>query len=156
MAKAIDYWKLIEPIWLPLNRSWDGGPQKFLREFGRVPRELGHLYAAHWCQSEVCNGGFQQFFSNTTGLVAPEALEGFRAIGADQWAELLAEAMKRFGVRYPRDRSDRERAVRERQHPEEKSEPFRALDERFYEWADNWNDAANAYAGKVAGPRYEG
>ena len=27
-------------------------------------------------------------------------------------------------------------------------DPFYQLDERFYEW-DNWEDAANAYAGRV-------
>ena len=100
MAKArhapFSYWSLVEPVWLPLNRSWDDGPEEFVRRFRSIRPEIAHLYAAHWCQSEVCNGGLHQFFSNTTGLLAPEALEGFRAIGASEWAEILAEAMKVF------------------------------------------------------------
>ena len=74
MAKVVESWSLVEPIWLPLNRSWDDA-EEFVRRFRGVRPEAGHLYAAHWCQSEVCNGGFDQFFSNTTGLLAPEALE---------------------------------------------------------------------------------
>jgi hypothetical protein len=153
MAKAVDYWTQVEPVWLPLNRSWDEGPEGFVRRFRRVRPEVGHLYAAHWCQSEVCNGGFHQFFSNTTGLLAPEALDGFRAIGANEWAELLGEAMKHFGTPYPRGRDDREECMPMRQRrPREEWDPFYELDERFYEWADNWEDAANAYAGRaVAG-----
>src|ERR1700722_15197167 len=96
----VGYWSLIEPVWFPLNSSWDDGCEEFLRQFRAVRPEVGNLYAAHWCQSEVCNGGLHQFFSNTTGLLAPEALEGFRAIGLTDCAEILAEAMKFFGSPY--------------------------------------------------------
>ena len=154
MAKArhapFSYWSLVEPVWLPLNRSWDDGPEEFVRRFRSIRPEIAHLYAAHWCQSEVCNGGLHQFFSNTTGLLAPEALEGFRAIGASEWAEILAEAMKVFGSPYPRERDDRQDflPIPQRRAWEE-WDPFYQLDERFYEWADNWEDTANAYAERV-------
>ena|ERR1700722_17639006 len=149
MAKAVYYWTLVEPIWMPLNRSWED-PEKFVRKYGRVRREAGHLYAAHWCQSEVRNGGFHQFFSNTTGLLAPEALEGFRAIGMTEWADVLADAMKQFGTPYPRDRDNREKLlpVRDRR-PREVWDPFYKLDKRFYESTDDWEDAANTYAGRA-------
>jgi hypothetical protein len=144
------YWSLVEPIWLPLNRSWDDGPEEFVRRFRSVGPETGHLYAAHWCQSEICNGGLHQFFSNTTGLMAPEALDGFRAIGAADWAEILAEAMNFFGKPYPRERDDRQKLLPVRQRlATEKWDPFYELDLRFYEWAANWEDAANAYAERV-------
>jgi Domain of unknown function (DUF4375) len=151
-----DYWSLVEPVWLPLNRSWDDGPEEFLRLFRSIRLEIGHLYAAHWCQSEVINGGLLQFFSNTTGLLAPEAGDGFRAIGAEGWAEILAEAMKHFGTPYPRERDKRQQYLRIRQRrAREEWDPFSQLDERFYEWAGewggNWEDAANAYAALVVG-----
>jgi hypothetical protein len=79
--------------------------------------------------------------------LAPEALEGFRAIGVTEWAELLDEAMKHFGTPYPRDRDDREEFLPMRQrHPREEWDPFYQLDERFYESTDDWEGAANAYA----------
>jgi hypothetical protein len=145
-----EYWSLVEPVWHLLNRSWDDGPDEFIRLFRSIRPEIGHLYAAHWCQSEVCNGGLHQFFSNTTGLLAPEALEGFRAIGAADWASILVEAMQHFGTPYPRDRDDREEFLPARQRrPREEWDPFCRLDERFYEWADNWGDTANAYAEQI-------
>jgi hypothetical protein len=134
---------------LPLNRSWHD-PDEFVQMFRRVRPEAGHLYAAHWCQSEVRNGGFHQFFSNTTGLPAPEALEGFRVIGRVEWAELLAEAMSHFGTPYPRDRGDREVLLARRQgRSREEWDPFRELDERFFESTDDWEDSANAYAAQA-------
>jgi hypothetical protein len=148
-SMAVEYWSLVEPVWLRLNQSWDEGPDEFLRLFRSIQPEVGHLYAAHWCQSEVRNGGFHQFFSNTTGLLAPEALAGFLAIGARDWATILAEAMEYFGTPYPRDRDKRHECLPLHQRgPREQRDPFHQLDERFYEW-DNWEDAANAYADHV-------
>jgi Domain of unknown function (DUF4375) len=141
MAEVQGYWSLVEPVWISLNRSWDDGPEAFLRLFHATPREIGHLYAAHWCQSEVCNGGLHQFFSNTTGLLAPEALEGFRAIGMTEWADILAEAMKFFGSPYPRERAYRNKLLASRSR-----RPFSDLDERFYKWSDRWDEAADSYA----------
>src|SRR5215471_12027473 len=124
MAKVVDYWTVVEPVWLPLNRTWED-PEKFVRRYRRVRSEAGHLYAAHWCQSEVRNGGFHQFFSNTTGLLAPEALEGFRAIGVVVLAEILAEALRHFGSPYPRDRDNRDGFLPiPQRRPREEWDPF--------------------------------
>jgi hypothetical protein len=115
-----------------------------------VRPEIGHLYAAHWCQSEICNGGLHQFFSNTTGLLAPEALDGFRAIGTTAWVEILAEAMNFFGHPFPRDRGDRQDLLPiPQRRPRETWDPFYQLDKRFYVWTDSWKDLADAYAGRV-------
>jgi hypothetical protein len=154
MAKGrnteVNYWSLIEPVWLQLNRSWDDGPEEFVRLFHSIRPEIGHLYAAHWCQSEVCNGGLHQFFANTTGLLAPEALQGFRAIGAADWAEILSKAMKHFGTPYPRSRDQRKELLLARQgRVREERDPFYELDERFYEWTNKWEGAANSYAERV-------
>lgn len=148
------YWKLIEPYWLPLNASWDDDPQPFLQQFRRVPGPVGHLYAAHWCQSEVCNGGLKQFFFNTTGLLAPEALDGFRAIGVKEWAAVLAEAIAYFGPDYPRRRTLRLQSAPTLDYQNARtSELFVKLDDRFDDWLEvdsvRWARAADAYAARV-------
>jgi hypothetical protein len=147
----VRYWTLVEPVWLPLNRTWDNGCEEFLRVFQAIRPEVRDLYAAHWCQSEVCNGGFHQFFSNTTGLLAPEALEGFRAIGLKEWAEILAEAIKFFGSPYPREQADRQDLLaRGPGRRRDEWDPFCELDKQFYEWTDRWEDAADSYAARVS------
>src|SRR5438105_3105405 len=93
------YWSLVKPIWRSVRVY--SPPDEFLAQFAGLRPEVGHLFAAHWCQSEVRNGGLHQFFSNSTGVLAPEALVGFRAIGITEWADIVAEAMRFFGESYP-------------------------------------------------------
>src|SRR5262245_46639863 len=101
------YWSVVEPYWLRLNESWDEDPSHFLEALRAVPERIQHLYAAHWCQSEVRNGGLFQFFFNSTGILAPEAVSGLNTVGATELADILAEAMRHFGDIYPRVRSER-------------------------------------------------
>jgi hypothetical protein len=146
MADEVSYWSLVEPMWSTLNASWYESADEFLRQFRSVRPEAGHLYAAHWCQSEVCNGGLHQFFFNTTGLLAPEALKGFRAIGIGPLAQILKDAMGYFGEPYPRDRSVRNEMLPARSGSRKDWDPFYNLDTRFFESVDRWESAANAYA----------
>jgi hypothetical protein len=96
------------------------------------------LLALHGCVSEVSNGGFDQFFTNPTGILASEAVEGFRRIGAPEAADLVTRALKVFAERPPEadpddpDFDEYEDSVafdayRERHEP---------LEERFMELVD--------------------
>jgi hypothetical protein len=109
------YWRCVEPIWDSVS-IYDGG-EIFLRGFGEVSEKQRVLFAAHWAQSEIMNGGLGQFFTNDTGVLAPEAVEAFQALGMPKCALLLSEAMTFFGERYPRERLVRQDAF-ERFHEE--------------------------------------
>jgi hypothetical protein len=105
----------------------------------------------HWCQSEVCNGGFHQFFHNSTGLLAPEAVDGFEAIGARELGSTTGEAMRYFGLPFPRDRHVRLDRLQETQGRIRKGwDPFVTYDDRFYRWLhaekDRWELIAGSYA----------
>lgn len=113
------------------------GPEAFLRRFTEIPEHSGHLLAAHWCSSEVYNGGFHQFFCNDTGVLAPEAVAGFEAVGMPRTAAVVAEAMARVGDPYPRDRERRQNmfCVLDADDGEDDNDvwqdPFDDLDSRF-------------------------
>jgi hypothetical protein len=150
------YWSLIEPVWRAIS-IYDG-PETFLRQFRAVRPEVGHLFAAQWCQSEVCNGGLHQFFFNSTGVLAPEAVEGFRAIGLAEWAECLAKAMRFFGSPYPRGRAERQEMLHSRRGGKRVEwDPFYRLDERFFAWLHaephRWERAADRYAERSGAER---
>ena len=145
------YWSLIEPVWATLNESWDSGPKPFLELLNSLPRKIRYLYAGHWCQSEVCNGGLEQFFSNSSGILAPEARDAFHDMKLAEWSDTLHHALAFFGPDYPRDRDERVAMIsgwprRNREH----SDPFYDLDEQFYGWlhaeSDRWERAADHYA----------
>jgi hypothetical protein len=142
------YWSVIEPVWDTIDIY--GSPALFLKQFRAVTLVAGHLFAAHWCQSEVCNGGFHQFFFNSTGVLAPEARAGYLAIGLSEWAQMLDEAMSFFGVPYPREHDKRITKLPRGPGKRQEWDPFYALDERFYSWLhgekDRWERAADAFA----------
>jgi Domain of unknown function (DUF4375) len=143
------YWSLVEPFWGKIS-IYDGAEQ-FLRQFRALPKHVGHLFAGHWCQSEVCNGGFHKFFWNPTGILAPEALQAYQAIGIPVWAAIVKEAMQYFGEPYPREQFDRPVPERIPGKKREEWNPFYSLDERFYDWirdGGDWCCVADEYASK--------
>ncbi len=99
------YWDLLETVLdkVDIHKT----PDIFLTQFKLLPQAVGDLYAAHWLVSEVVNGAFPQFFSNSTGVLAPEALIALRRIGLDDAAEITEACMTFFGEEYPRDRATR-------------------------------------------------
>lgn len=144
-------WSLIEPHWDVLCASWDRGADGFAAQMQAAPLKVQHLFPAHWCESEVCNGGFHQFFHNSTGILAPEAVKGFAAAGANELSAIVSEAIRYFGPVYPRDRSVRlARLPNPSGREREKWDPFAALDIRFYDWleaeSNRWYRLADAYA----------
>src|SRR5829696_2343578 len=77
--EADGYWQVLEPYWARIDIY--NGPEAFLATYGEVPPVVQILFAAHWCESEVSNGGLHQFFMNPTGVLAPEAAQAFRKLG---------------------------------------------------------------------------
>lgn len=127
------------------------GADVFLSEFDKANEKQKHLFAAHWAQSEIMNGGIGQLFSNSTGVLAPEAVEGFFAIGMPNCATILSNAMRFFGENYPRDREIREAQLErfyelngDEEIPMEEYEDAIALE--LEEENGGFEEAANKYA----------
>jgi hypothetical protein len=144
-------WNVVAPYWGTVDIH--GGEYLFLRTFAEVPEPVGHLLAVTWCRSEVCNGGFHQFFTNGTGVLAPEAARGFRAINMPAAAETVEEAMALFGTPYPRDDQQRQRFLSSfggdaDDDDEREWNPFCDLDDRFYAAIGDGllDDAVDEYA----------
>lgn len=79
-----------------------------------------------WYMSEVKNGGHNQFYSNSTGIVWEDAQKGFAEIGVPEAAAILAESAKRMGGRPSFDRDERNRVLDQREPS------FHDLDTRFF------------------------
>ena len=87
----------------------------FYEDYASCRRQLAELtpgqraiLATGWCEAEVNNGGFWQFFVNSSGMLGPEALEGFRLVGMPKRADMLARAIALAGFDpYPRERAER-------------------------------------------------
>lgn len=149
MKNTGGYWVLVEPIWDEI--SIYAGPKVFLDQFNAAPIASRTLFAAHWLQSEVRNGGFHQFFSNLTGVLAPEAVAAYEAIHMPKVAGLVRTAIGWFGETYPRDRGVREGRLDAyaNKNPDGWN-PFDSLDDEFFELIDKEHGgfvhAANLFA----------
>jgi hypothetical protein len=66
------------------------------------------IYRVGCFHGEVVNGGFSQFFSNSSGNWVPETVDALGQVGARLSLRLLAEARTLFpGSIVPRDREER-------------------------------------------------
>ena len=76
--------------------------------------------------AEVNNGGHDQFYFNSTGIVWQDALAGYRAVGLQEAALILEQSAARMG-----GKPSLERETREEQLDSLKPD-FDDLDDRFY------------------------
>jgi len=103
-------WAVIEPLWNAIDFSGDWPVVSAILAQATVGQ--CELFALDWCQKEIRNGGLDQFFHNSTGMLAPEALAGFRRVGAHAYVEILAQALSLFqAADYPRATTQRRRFV---------------------------------------------
>jgi len=153
LSMPTDYWQLVEPVWDTLVQ-WDEIPV-FQAAFASADRAARTLFAAHWLYSEVCNGGFHQFYWNSTGVLALEAAEAFVAIGMPRTAGVVRRSMSWFPIPYPRERALRIGVleVYATANPESPS-PFDECDDEFYEVVDSESGgfvrAANSFAKRAS------
>ncbi|MGE5836803.1 MAG: DUF4375 domain-containing protein [Acidobacteriota bacterium] len=129
---AAGYWSVLEPYWDRIDIY--NGPEEFLATFAAAPTVVQTLFAAHFCESEVSNGGLHQFFMNPTGVLAPEAAAAFRTIGLPETGAILDRAMAYFGTPYPRRQDDRVDRLNARSgNTRAEWDPFVDLDSDFYD-----------------------
>jgi len=125
------YFEALEPYWDRIS-IYDG-PETFLTQFSEAPPFIQTIFAAHVCQAEVCNGGFHQFFKNSSGVLAPEAVEAFRSLGMPLVAQVVANAIARLGDEFPRDRAKRWLKLSEfASGSADGQEPFDTEESEFY------------------------
>lgn len=101
--------------------------------------ELSHaeqvFYSIDYLQMEINNGGYEQYFYNSSGEYAHEALAGMREVGANLMADIQAKAMSVFpNSIVPKDRAERQELLE--QAGEEAEDLLDSLDSQFYEYPD--------------------
>lgn len=128
-------WKVIERAYHAVD-IYDG-PDVLDADLARLTPGQRALLALHWTVGEVSNGGFDQYFTNPTGVLASEALAGLRRIGASETAALFEQLLKTFpDGEPPRDNGARFEAV-EAMRQEADDILFEAFSDRFFDLIDS-------------------
>jgi hypothetical protein len=92
-------WRVIAPAYDAVS-IYDGA-EVVARDLERLTPGQRALLSMHWCVSETLNGGFDQFFTNPSGLLTDEVLIGFERIGVPQAAGIVRAARQVLPLRPP-------------------------------------------------------
>jgi hypothetical protein len=84
-------WQLLSNIAAILMYKEEASGLQSLLDYER------HIYAIHGMLQEVNNGGFDQFFSNSSGLLAYDLVPALKLIGSKEFLPIAEDALKRFG-----------------------------------------------------------
>jgi hypothetical protein len=103
-GKEPSYFPLIEPLFDVVDFS---DAESFTASVQPFTQPVVQLFACHLALAEVYNGGFLQLFWTGTGILVPEAVDGFRMLDMPQLAGTVHTAATLLGTPYPRDRDDR-------------------------------------------------
>jgi hypothetical protein len=98
-------------------------------------------------EREVNNGGFNQFYYNSSGDYANEVLESLKSIGDEKTVQIIQEANERFPDKnVPKDREERQEILEKIE--DEVNGTWENLDQRFCEYEEDLNALNMAYIKK--------
>jgi hypothetical protein len=124
-------WAVIEPMWDDFDYS--SGHKKVNKFFSSVTKGQAALISLDWCQKIIRNDGFEGFFKSGVGVLSENALQGFRLIGADCYADLLKRSFAYFPNEIPPiSVSSRTKILRKIPKPE-REQLFDNLESEFFD-----------------------
>jgi hypothetical protein len=102
------------------------------------------MHHVYWLETEVNNGGFDQYFFNSSGDYAIDTPAMLEEIGAHHTAQIVKEAISIFPGGAPsRDREERLKMYE--LISDEISRRLNELDSKFYEYKDPLEDLQVSY-----------
>ena len=105
------------------------------------------FYITQTLEMEVNNGGFSQFFYNSSGDFTDELVGAFTAIGANTTAAICQKAINAFGRDIPADTEDR-REMLDEMESDELNEILEECDDAFFAYEDDLNELNYNFAMK--------
>lgn len=99
------------------------------------------FYVTQILEMEVNNGGFSQFFCNSSGNFSNELVGSFTKIGAFKTAEICKKALAVFNCNVPADRDERNELF----DSLDCDDVFEECDDEFYEYEDNLTELNYTY-----------
>ncbi len=103
------------------------------------------FYITQICEQEVNNGGFSQFFYNSSGRFSNEIVQAFISIGAVKTAKICEKALSALGEALPTDDAQRQSVLEAKLNNHKTEAVLEACDEAFYEYNDDLTALNQAY-----------
>jgi len=109
-----------------------------------------HLAAIHAMTAQVNNGGWKQFFSNSSGALAYDLVPALEAVGSSEFKAIATEAVGIFGQIPSLDEDARYDQV-ERVTEDDELQPWDSCDDRVFACTEQVEALALDYAIRSVG-----
>ncbi len=106
---------------------------------------MQYVWAIWWLEAEVNNGGFNQFFYNSSGQFAEEAYKGCLAIGANKTAEIVNSAVLTLFQEMDLYKKTKEAGTIEAFMDSYKDTKLGQFDDEFYKYEDDISGLLTKY-----------
>ncbi len=128
--------KLEQVIMDNIDTNFEKGEQYTLEKISKLTKGQQAVFSTWWLEAEVNNGGFNQFYFNSSGQYAEMAEIGFKTIGAEKFSELTSRANKIFKENKKR-LEEFDDGTMESFSESYKNNPLNDLDTEFYKLYDS-------------------
>ena len=119
-----DSQSIIDPLWFSVS-IYDG-EERYNLDLQKFSLPQRYILAIQWYIAEVNNGGHDQFYFNSTGIVWQDALNGLLEVGHKKAYDILKTSADRLGGSPSLDRFERQEQL------ENSNADFDDLDNEFY------------------------
>ncbi len=112
-------------------------------EFCSLPPRIQVARCIHMLEAQVNNGGFHQFFFNSSGEYVPETLAALGQIGALKTRNLLSRAVAAaYPMGYPPDTAKHRASLAS---IDDVASPLELIDAEFFRYDEPLDELVNAY-----------
>jgi len=116
-------------------------------DIDKLTEQQKNFYFNQNLEREINNGGFNQFFFNSSGDFAHETVNSLTVVGANKTAEILKQAISQFpDHKVPSDRNDRQEILN--QIEDAANDIWENLEQKFFKYEDDLNDLNLEYVSK--------
>ena len=107
-------------------------------EMGKLSEQQKQFYYNQCLEREINNGGFNQYFFNSSGNFAHKTIKSLLTIGANKTADILQKAIEQFpNSNVPEDRTERQIILEQIQGTANLT--WEELDQKFFAYEDDLN-----------------
>jgi hypothetical protein len=130
--------KLLQTIFDNIETNFDEGEQYTLDKISKLTKGQQAIFSIWMLQAEVNNGGFNQFYYNSSGQYSEMARSGLKIIGTIKFAELVEKANNTYSeIKDELDSKDD--GTIERFSESYEDNPLNDFDDKFYELEESEN-----------------
>ncbi len=123
---------LLQTVFDNIETNFEDGELYSVEKIKKLSAGKQAIFSIWMLQAEVNNGGFNQFYYNSSGQFSEMALIGLKLINAEKFADLLDRANKSYSE-IANDLKEKDDGTIESFSESYENNPLNKLDDEFYE-----------------------